>query len=292
MVRRVIGVVLILVGLSGLALCFAGARMGGELVDSLADSLDSALEGAAETLATVEATLEQSRQTVASVGATVEQVQTTTENLSATVDDSGPMLDELALLVGESIPDTVTDLQNTIPNIAQTAKVVDDTLRFLSKLKIEERVPIINYEISIGLGVDYDPEIPFDQAVEEVGRGLTPIAQASRNLDDELILAGANMEVLSQDLGELAQSLEEMNADLASFRPLLDEYSTLVSEVQEDITATQANLSGQVEAVKRGILLIALWFSLFQLLPIYFGFELAKGYRMVQAVDKSDEQFA
>ena len=183
MVRRVIGVVLILVGLSGLALCFVGARMGRELADSLAESLDSAMETASETLDTVEATLEQSRQTVAGINATVGQVQTTTENLSTTVDDSGPMLDELALLVGESIPDTITDLQNTIPNIAQTAKVVDDTLRLLSRLKIEERVPIINYDISIGLGVDYDPQVPFDRAVEEVGSGLTPIAEASQNLE-------------------------------------------------------------------------------------------------------------
>ncbi|UCG24199.1 MAG: hypothetical protein JSW55_19105 [Chloroflexota bacterium] len=289
MARRVIGFVLILIGLFGLVICVQGARMGRELADNLASQLDSALETAAETLDTVEATLEQSRQTVASVNATVGQVQSTTQNLSATVDDSGPMLGELALLVGESIPNTITDLQNTIPNIAQTAKVVDDTLRLLSRLRIEERVPIINYDISIGLGVDYDPEIPFDRAVEEVGSGLSPIAEASRNLEDELNTAGSNMDVLSQDLGDLAQSLGEMNADLAGFRPLLDEYSTLVADIEEGVSSAQAKLGGQVEAVKRSILLVAIWFGLFQLLPIYFGFELAMGNRMVPVADKSDD---
>ena len=71
--------------------------------------------------------------------------------------------------------------------------------------------------------------------------------------------------------------------------PLLDEYSSLVSDIQEDIIATQAELSGQAEAVKRGILLVAIWLSLFQLLPIYFGFELAMGNRMVQGVERNDE---
>ncbi|HSG17883.1 MAG TPA: hypothetical protein VLE70_16380 [Anaerolineae bacterium] len=289
MVRRVIGGVLILVGLSGLVFSYVGARMGREVVDGVAVSLDSAVETAAETLDTVEATLEQSRQTIASVNATVAQVQTTTENLSTTVDDSGPMLDELALLVGESIPNTIVDLQNTIPNIAQTAKVVDDTLRLLSKLQIEERVPIINYQISIGLGVDYDPEIPFDRAVEEVGNGLTPIAETSLNLENELNATGANMDMLGQNLGDLAHSLGEMNADLAGFRPLLDEYSSLVSDIQEDLATAQAKLNGQVAAVKRGVLLVAIWFALFQLLPIYFGFELVMGNRMVQKAGRSEE---
>ena len=289
MVRKVIGIVLILVGVSGLVLCFVGAQMGRELADRLAASLDSAMETANETLDTAEAMLEQSKQTVDSINATVGQVQMTTENLAETVDDSGPMLDELALLVGESIPKTIANLQNTIPNIAQTAKVVDDTLRLLSRLKIEERVPIINYDISVGLGVDYDPEVPFNQAVEEVGSGLEPIAEASRNLEDELIIAGANIDVLVQDLGDLAQSLEEMNANLAGFRPLLDEYSSLVGDIGEDISSAQAALSGQVAAVKRGILLVAIWFGLFQLLPIYFGYELAVGNRMVQVADAVDK---
>jgi ABC-type transporter Mla subunit MlaD len=285
MIRRAIGIILILVGLMGLAICYVGVKSGQIAVDSLADSLDSALESASETLDTIEETIEQSRQTVDSINATVEQVQTTTEDLSTTIDDTQPILGELALLVGEAIPSTISDVQDTIPNIAQTAKVVDDTLRLLSKLQIEETVPIINYKISLGLGVDYDPEVAFDQAIEGVGDGLEPIAQASGNLESDLNTAGVNMEVLSQDLDELSARLGEMNSELAAFRPLLDEYSSLVVEMQNDISDGQKRLRDQVATAKQALLLVAIWLGLFQLLPIYFGLELALGNRLVRPAE-------
>lgn len=281
------GFILIVVGLLGLSLSFMGANFGHDLTDSLAASLDAALETTADTLDTVEETLSQSRRTVDGVNSTVGQVQTTTANLALAIDDAQPMMEELALLVGEAIPDTISDVQDTIPNIAQTAKVVDDTLRLLSRLQIEETVPIINYDISIGLGVDYDPAIPFDEAVEEVGQGLEPIAKASGRLESEIETTGANMGLLSEDLKDLADRLGELNTELGDFRPLLDEYSTLVADMQSDIRAGQARLQEQAAAVKVATLLAAIWLGLFQLLPIYFGLELAMGYRMVRVVEGS-----
>jgi ABC-type transporter Mla subunit MlaD len=285
MIRRAIGIILILVGVMGVAICYLGARSGLGLADGLVRSFDAALDSTSETLNTVEETIEQSRQMVDSINGTVEKVQTTTSDLSTTIDDTQPLLGELALLVGEAIPSTISDVQNAIPNIAQTAKVVDDTLRLLSKLQIEETVPIINYQISLGLGVDYDPEVAFDQAIEEVGRGLDPIALASGNLESELNTSSANMDVLSQDLRDLADELGEMNSQLAAFRPLLDEYSSLVREVQADITGGQERLSEQLATVKKAIIVVAVWLGLFQLLPIFFGLELALGNRMVRVVE-------
>jgi len=285
MIRRLIGLILILVGVSGLTLCYLGAKAAREVADDLATSADGLLETAGDTLATIEQSLEQSRQTVASVTETVEQVRITTADLAYTADDTQPTMDELALLVGEVVPGTITDVQNTIPNIAQTAKVVDDTLRLLSRVKIEERVPIINYDISIGLGVDYDPEIPFDEAVEDVGRGLDPIAASSGRLESGIRTTGANIALLSQDLTALTGSLEQLNEEISAFRPLLDEYSSLIEDTQRGLTDGQRQLREQLEAAKKAVVIVAVWLSLFQLLPLYFGLELLLGNRMVQIVE-------
>jgi methyl-accepting chemotaxis protein len=285
MIRRAIGLVLIVVGVSGLAICYLGAKAGREVADNVANSADDMLRTASNTLDTVEQSLEQSRQTVAGINATIGELKNTTSNLALTVEDTQPTFDELALLVGEAIPGTISDLQETIPNIAQTAKVVDDTLRLLSRMRIEETVPIINYEISVGLGVDYNPAIPFDQAVEEVGRGLDPIASTSGNLESELLTTKANMAILSQDLGTLSTSLDELSGEVAAFRPLLDEYSSLVADMQEGIVDGRQQMAEQLTLIKQAVVVIAVWFGLFQLLPLYFGLELLMGNRMVRVVE-------
>jgi methyl-accepting chemotaxis protein len=285
MIRRAIGLVLILTGLAGLVMCYLGARAGRDLVDSVSLTAEGILDKASTSLTTVEDSLEQSRQTIGGITETITAVQTTTNNLASTVDDTQPMLDELALLVGQDIPNTIKDVQDTIPNIAQTAKVVDDTLRLLSKLKVEQTIPLINYQISFGLGVEYDPEIPFDQAVEEVGRGLAPLAVTSGDLEGELKTTRTNMAQLSQDLEGLASGLERLNGETSQFRPLLDEYSTLVNDMQDEIARASGQLDDQLSLAKQVIVLAAVWLSLSQLLPIYIGIELLMGNRMVRAVE-------
>jgi len=282
MIRRIIGLVLITVGIAGLAICYLSARTGRDLADSVSASVDEMLETASATLTTVESSLEQAREIVEGTAETIDQVRTTTVVLALAIDDTQPTLDDLALLVGEDIPRTIDDVQNTIPNIAQTAKVVDDTLRLLSRLRVEQTVPIINYDISFGLGVDYDPEIPFDQAVEEVGRGLDPIAIASTGLEQDLRTTGANMEIVSQDLNSLASDLDNLNEEIGAFRPLLDEYSSLVDNLQDDVADGRVRLQDQLAIAKKALTVAALWLALFQLLPLYFGTELVMGNRMMR----------
>lgn len=288
MIRRAIGLILILVGLSGLALCYLGVQAGRELIDDVALSAEGVVETASATLTTVEDSLEHSRQTIGSITETIDLVQATAVNLASTVDDTEPMLDELTMLVGQDIPSTIGDVQDTIPNIAQTAKVVDDTLRLLSKLKVEETIPLVNYKISFGLGVEYDPEIPFDQAVEDVGRGLGPIAVTSGNLEGELRTTKANMALLSQDLTALAADLDRLNEEVGAFRPLLDEYSTLVGDMQGQIAAGEQRLNDQVLFASQATIVVAVWLSMSQLMPLFFGLELLLGNRMVRPVTMSE----
>jgi methyl-accepting chemotaxis protein len=282
MFRRVIGFAFILIGVTGLAICYLGARAGRDLAENVSVSADEMLETAGETLDTVESSLDQARAVVSETTETIDQVSTTTANLALAIDDTKPTLDSLAMLVGEDIPNTIGDVQETIPNIAQTAKVVDDTLRLLSKIRFEETIPIINYDISFGLGVEYDPEIPFDQAVEEVGRGLEPIATATSGLELDMQTSAANMELLSQDLNDLVADLDNLNSEVGAIRPLLDEYSFLVNDLQENIVDGRTQLQEQLSAVKKAVIVAAVWLALFQLLPLYFGVELLSGNRMVR----------
>jgi uncharacterized phage infection (PIP) family protein YhgE len=281
MIRRVVGLLLILVAVSGLAMFYLGARGGRDLADNLARNADDVLETADSTLTTVGDSLEQSRQTIRSITLTVGAVQTTTVNLASTVDDTQPLLDELVVLVGQDIPGTIGDVQAAIPNIAQTAKVVDDTLTLLSKLQVEQTIPLVNYKISFGLGVEYDPEIPFDQAVEQVGVGLGPIALTSGNLESELETSKANMAVLHEDLTALAADLDQLNKEVGAFKPLLDEYTTLVDDMQDRVRQGRQRIDDQLSNAKQVITAAAIWLSLSQLLPLYFGLELLLGNRMV-----------
>lgn len=285
MFRRIVGLVFVLVGLTGILLCYLGATAGRDLVDDIGRGADGFVETANVSLNTVEEGLEQSRQAISSISETISAVRTTAVNLASTAEDTQPMLDELALLVGRDIPNTISDVQGAIPNIAQTAKVVDDTLRLLSRLQVRETVPLINYEINFGLGVEYDPEVPFDQAIQEVALGLSPIADASDNLEDELQTSKANMAMFSGDLAGLAADLDLLNEYVSEFRPLLDEYGTLVDDMRAGLAASSRRLDVQLSAAKQTITIAAVWIALSQLLPLYVGIELLMGKRMVSPAE-------
>ena len=75
------------------------------------------------------------------------------------------------------------------------------------------------------------------------------------------------MQTLSEDLAKIEGSVEEVG-------PLLDDYISIVNQINDNITQTRANVSNQLQMVKTGIIILFVWFGLNQLVPLYLGADL------------------
>ncbi len=288
MLSRLIAVILLLVGIVGIGISVAGVLFSYQVVDSLGIALDQTLELTSESLDTVTDTLLLTKQTVSQTGQAIGTVGDTTDSVAQMLDDTRPLLDDVSTVATENIPDSLDATQKTIPNLVAVAGAIDNTLEKLSSFEYERT--ILGVPIGFDLGVDYQPEEPFDESVAQIGTSLEEIPDNLRGLQVHLGAASDNLATVSGNLQTLTEDLATIEASVQEVGPLLDDYIRLVNEINGNITQTQANINDQLQLVKTGLLILFIWFGLNQLVPLYLGADLITDGRLGSRPQAKDDK--
>ncbi len=291
MFRRILGLIIIIATVAVLVFLIAIAYYWGPTVESVSEEFETGLALTIETLHTVSATLEQTQATLVSVNSAMETATETTVNLSKTVGDTIPLLEQVAVVVSDQVPQNIESIQTAIPNVAAVAGVVDDALTTLSNFGISQTIPLpFNpIEIDFDLGIDYQPVEPFDETLMDVGTSLDGLPEELRNLRSELEVSTANLETVSNDMLAASGDLEAINSEVANFIPLLDEYLVLLDRVIELVERLNTQISANLSTVKLVGTILPIALALTQLAPLVVGWELLTGKRQPQVIVKEAE---
>lgn len=281
MLKRVIGIIMIIIGLTGIGVSYVGVTVGGQIVDQIGNGIDETLALLLETMENTGETLTATRATIESSAETLETVQALTTNLATTVEDTEPLLVHTNTMLTQDIPASLDEVQETIPTLVAVASSIDDTLSTLNSFRIDES--FLGFNLNYSLGIDYAPDQPFDVAIEQIGTSLDDIPDSLRGMEEDMNNAIGNMDTLQSNLESLTTDLEQIQTEINAFLPMIDEYTRLTTEISDNIRQTRSTLDEQMATIHNLILYGMIWLALFQLLPLYVGFELARGQEMVEA---------
>lgn len=282
MIRRIVGVIFIVIAVIGVVIAYQGLQATNRFMDNLATGMNSALQLTNDTLTNVENTLVVSKQTLTDLGATLSTMETTASDMATAVQDAEPLIDEVNAVIATDVPNSLETLQNSLPTLVEVATVIDDTLTTLSGFEIDQTIPIVNYRIQYDLGVDYDPEVPFDQAVTELGGSLEGLPETLRGLNTELQTTKSSMDMMGGNMDQLATDMATLNSSIAEVQPVLDEYIRIVVDVNDRMRVAREQIDDQTAQVKQIFSFIFLWMALFQLVPLYLGLEMVAGERGIE----------
>ena len=272
--RRLLGIIILLTGLVGVGIAVTGALLLPDLVDRMAASLESTLTQTSEGLELVEASLLQAKVTVQDLGTTLGTVETNMTVLGQAVSETRPFLDQVSTVAADELPQSSETLQAAIPDMAQVAGVVDDTLTTLNRFRIDEE--FLGFEIKYDLGVNYDPAVPFDETVLTLGDSLDGLPGSLRSLRVYANVTNDNLEEISQGLYQIGTDLEGLNGRLSEIDPLLNDYLRLITETNDATRQLRGQMSSQLDSLKTGILFVMIWLAFAQLAPLYLGWELIR----------------
>jgi hypothetical protein len=273
--RRIIGLVLVLIGIGGVGLSIAGVIVGQQIVDEIGDNVLGNLELTAEGLTTVQDTLVLAKDALADVNSGLETVERTAVNLSIAISDTQPLVNQVSIIASEDLPNSIEAIEESMPGLIQVAGAIDSTLVTLNNFRIDEN--ILGLRIQYDLGVDYDPDVPFDESVALLGESLEGLPERLRSLDQSLQTSSSNLGVISEDVLQLSQDLNTINGRLAEVDPLLNEYIRIIQETNDRTRFTRISVQAQLELIKSIVTIAAIWFGLNQLVPIYVGWEMLAG---------------
>lgn len=278
--RRTLGLVMLLIGVLGLVLSIAGAIYGYRLIDNVGNGLKSSLDLTSQSLDAVKETLLLAKTTLGQVNGSLDTLAGAANDLSRAVNQTRPLLGEIVQVASYDVPDSVEAVQTAVPYMAQAAATIDDTLTFLSNLRIEQR--ILGFPIYFDLGIDYAPEVSFEESINRIGYSLEGIPPRLRGLAVYIDTTNGNLETISQDIMAMSRDLDTINSSIADIAPLLDDYVRIVTEISDSIRQTRASLSQQLYMVKLVVTMAMTWIGLTQVAPLYLGWELVAGRRNIR----------
>jgi hypothetical protein len=280
MIRRLVGLIIIIIGLSGIVLSVAGMRAAPGLIDTISDSLEANLVLVSESLDTVQETLLLAQSTITEVTGGLDTVEESAVHLGQTLNQTRPLLDQVSTIASEEVPQSLDAIQATLPDLVQVAAAIDDTLSILNRFRVDQQ--ILGIPIKFDLGIDYDPAVPFDESVSQIGRSFETLPGQLRDLDEYVVVANDNLALISEDVLAISGDLDGVNGRIAELDPLLEDYLRIVVELNDSTRQTRQIILGELNALRRIVTIALAWVALSQLAPLYLGLELLRGRRDVE----------
>ena len=275
--RRILGALILLIALLGVALSAAGTVYGHRIIDGMGRSLDTSLDLASQSLYTARETLLLAKTILVQVNDGLDTIESTAMDISQTISQTQPLLGEIGQIVSHDVPDGVEAFQATVPDMAQAAGLVDETLTTLNNLRFEQRV--LGFPIRFELNLNYAPEVSFEESVNRIGHSLEDIPPRLRGLEGSIDTTKGSLETISQDFAATSSDLDDINSSIADVEPLLDEYVRIVSEVDDLIEQTRAGITRKLNMAKLVVTVVMVWVGLSQIAPLHRGWELVTGRR-------------
>ncbi|HHX08641.1 MAG TPA: hypothetical protein GX730_04330 [Chloroflexi bacterium] len=169
-------------------------------------------------------------------------VKTSVENFQISGDELPDLLDNVGSLIGNDFSALASEGQLSLESAANSAKIIDETLSFLS------RIPFLN--------VNYDPEQPLEKGLRDLSSSFGSLPENLGQIQSDLSSATENISVFTEQLDSINDSLNDFSDSVGSLKPKLLTYQIILDELNE--TVQKVNKSTQQTLTILLISLVAL----------------------------------
>ena len=237
--------------------------------------LQDSLELADGNLTALNAMIEVTGDVLLTVQNSLDTVHQTTVDLSLTLTDTRPLVDDAAQVITQDIPIALDGVQASMPGVIETAAAVDETLIFLSAFQFTVPNPF-GADLTLGLGIDYAPDVPLDIALESLSSNLEDIPGELRGLEDDFGNTSVNLLTLRDDLSALADDLYLINQQVDELYPQVDALAASVQQLHQSLSQIQTQLDAKIQKIWLGYLVLLGLIFISQIPAAYQGIVMIK----------------
>jgi methyl-accepting chemotaxis protein len=260
MTRKIIGIAFIVAAIFGLIFSIAGIVLvwgvKAPLTESLLNSInliDTTLEATSSGLMVVDETL---TKTLTDLTALESTIQTAGKG----VDDSVPMVESISGLLSGSIPQAIEATQTALATLQNAAATLESTLQLITSIPF---LPIENYE----------PDVSFTTAMEDVSQSLDAIPESLGVMEDTLNTTQGNLTILAAQARIISRNISDLKTSVYDIQLVLGRYQKVISTLQEKLTSFRANLSTIITVTAWVFTIIFIWLGIAQLGLLTQGLE-------------------
>ncbi len=206
---------------------------------------------------------------------TITQIHTSLVDVSNTFGNTAPLFDSASNMVGKDFSKMAEDTRIALVSLASTAKVIDDSLRFISSFPL--------------IGQPYNPPIPLDTSINNLASGIEKLPSNLNDIQSWLSGTGKDLSTLKEDTAQLAQSVAKINPQLTSATQVVAKYRLLVQDLKTELTNLEVRLPQALSLLAISLSIFFIWMALAQVGNFSQGIERLRAVQIDQNIAEQTE---
>lgn len=275
--RRILGVLVMLAGILGLALSLAGLVLVWVAKPTVALNATTTIDTLNASIVTSENVMEITRE---ALGATIDSVDALSAMLgttAATLEDTKPVLDEIDTILSTTLPSTLEHTTDSLYTAQEAARVLERTIQSLDTFRfLLSAVPLVGDVVELP-DEPYNPEKPMADSLGQLASNLESLPDTfvtmSADLgatDDKLVAIQENLVTMSESVGLISLSLGEYQEMIVQSKSSLDNLTSILTNLRN-------NLPTILNGVAIVLSLFFAWLLAAQVVILSQGWELYQG---------------
>jgi methyl-accepting chemotaxis protein len=147
------------------------------------------------------------------------------DDASRSMQATADVTDSVADLIGEDFSMVVSETQQSLLTVQNSAQMIDNTLSLIS------RIPLIGPSLSGG----YRRDMPLGSSIQGVSESLEPVSGSLKDVQSGLKQTSQNFELMKDDLENLIVTIDGIEASLADAETKMTDYQLLFSRSKEKL---------------------------------------------------------
>lgn len=255
----VTAVIMIITALLGWGISIVGFFGTWSLYPKISSSANNLIGLARRSLDTTTRLLDVVDNTLKTTAETTLQIQTSLEDVSKSFGNTAPLFGSASEMVSKDFSKMAEDTRVALVSLASTAKVIDDTLRFLSSFPL--------------IGQSYNPPVPLDTSINNLASGIEKLPANLKDIQSWLTGTGKDLATLKEDTAQLAKSMAKITPQVTAATQVMVQYRGLVQDLKSELTVLEARISQALSLLAVSISIFLLWLALAQISTFSQGLE-------------------
>lgn len=276
--RRVIGILLIIAAVGGFIFSLVAIMTVWRVTPSLTSTLQNTVALLNNTLQTTADGLIVTRDALKTSADTIDNLESTMETTAKTIQSTDPMVNDIANLMSDKLPQTIQATQQSLNTAQSSAHVIDSLLGSLSKIPL------------IGDQIGYNPDVPLAQALGEVSDSLQGLPESFASMSDNLRTTQSNLQTFQADISVMSASIGQIKTSVDQYEQVVNDYSTSIGQVQAQLNTLSARIPVFTHGLAIGLTLFLVWMMIAQLGLLTQGWELFTEATREEVVEEVEEK--
>jgi ABC-type transporter Mla subunit MlaD len=255
--KRIFGIVLVIISIVSLIISAGGVIGLWGARPAITTALEDTFALVSETAVTTQQALNVADQALQDAAGSIKILTGLTDTLADSLGGAQGAFTSVTQLLTQDLPVTLETAQTALDSAAEPATVVDNFLSGLAKIQF--------------LGIDYNPEVPLDQSISNIGDSLNSLPATLEKIGSDLDGISSSLPDIVKAVRSLGTTIGDITTTLAKAQTVLKEYAVQLARASAAVQQISAGVPTYVTLFISVLTFIMLWIIAVQLIVLAIG---------------------